>query len=392
MFFFYPLTGEKCNTLLFSYDPVSISLVFPQNAPTQGNFTVTVVGNNFGLTAAVKATISGNSCPIVNSSTHNNSYFECTLPPGVAVNASFVVQSLVSGLTATTTYSYAAPSITNVTGCTDNLVDGSTSNCPNTGGQTITIYGQNFGTIADVASLSVTVGGNACNITAFLQAQVQLTCLLPGGVGFNVPVAVSRFGRGNSRNILSYAGPKITDGTLKFYDHSYTGGNIVGSSLNGGDIITLDGNFPQSGNGANVQVVYGVDPSWPQTTYYVNESAMLFSCAVLNSTRDDHIDCVTSPGIGGHLHFQVFVGGLPSQVGQDTFSYPPPTITSYSLHTLGGPNQTVLLSSTNNGEAIQFSGTNFGLLQFISSQFLKITYGTTGTEFACVQTSVDLAA
>ena len=65
--------------------------------------------------------------------------------------------------------------ITNVSGCVDNIGDGSTYDCPTVGGQELTILGSGWD-FSFVSEASVTVDGSVCAVTGVGSGLV--TCLL----------------------------------------------------------------------------------------------------------------------------------------------------------------------------------------------------------------------
>jgi hypothetical protein len=148
--------------------------------PTEGGDLIALTGENFS--PSMQLLINGVSVP-----------FECVSPELVrflmpAGSGTAVLQVLLDSgaLSATTTITYAAPSVTSVGGCLD--TGDTTHGCPLPGGVWLTIRGGDFGP----SGARVLVGGNPCTgVThdATLPHR-ELRCLLPPGDGLEVPVVV----------------------------------------------------------------------------------------------------------------------------------------------------------------------------------------------------------
>jgi hypothetical protein len=147
-----------------------------------GNVPITVRGQNFGAIDA-HVYVGGVDCPVSSTS---DQQVVCELPPGNGKNVDLVVTDS-TGLSSfpARSLSYSPPSITSVTGCTPGS-DGSPTECARTGGDIITIVGENFGPSG--SSKTVMVGGEVCPTSDDFGN--EMTCTLPPGTGADKPVLV----------------------------------------------------------------------------------------------------------------------------------------------------------------------------------------------------------
>ena len=304
------------------------------------------------------------------------------------VQASVVVNVTngVTGQSAAASIGYLGPTVLGVSGCSSSPTATSTADCPNFGSVVLTVFGLNFGSAADAAleATNVTVGSIACSGVQITVANSNLTCVLGGSTRFGLDVTVTRGGRSSVlAGALSFAGPTISAHSLVFSSSGGVGGggsssagSIVASDTSGGVGVNMSGVFVGSG----VKAVYGVSGRAALSTFAASPSTGLYECgsAVVWSNRT--LTCSMAPGVGQNLTFQVFIDGTPSNIGVDTVSYPLPTITPGSLAFFGGVSTTHLISSTTQGQYIQFRGANLAPSTGSNANLLSVTYGPVGNE------------
>ena len=130
--------------------------------------------------------------------------------------------------------------ITNVSGCVDNMEDGST--CPTAGGVELTILGSGWN-FSVVSEASVTVGGSDCVVTGVGSGLV--TFLLGEGVGLDLDVVVTKASQGTSGSStkLSFSSASIDSvhGCDDFEDLPDPDDTSVCSRV-GLDEVTVSGN------------------------------------------------------------------------------------------------------------------------------------------------------
>lgn len=282
-------------SLLFSYAAPTLSSATPLSAPTQGGNDLVITGTNFAA-SETQVTVGGVACSLTQL---QPTQLTCRVPPGVGTNLPIVVT--VGGQVATDpalSLSYLGPVITSA-----NPTAG-----PTAGGATLTLTGLNFGTTQG----SVTVGGVNCPLTS--QQHSQLQCLLPPGVGTNVPIVVTVAGQPSNTFLgFSYLPPVV---------QSFSPANA--STAGGGTLVLTGQNF---------------GPSATVTLAGVPCVVTLASVAEVQCTIPS-----SSGGAGG----VITVGGQSTNFG---FAYDPPSIASLSP----------ARSPTQGGGDLTITGSNFGL-------------------------------
>src|SRR5262249_13833405 len=115
----------------------------------------------------------------------------------VGAGKSNPVQVVVSGQASNTNivFNYDGPQITNVQPSTG----------PTSGGTTLTISGQSFGTTGIVQ-----VGGNSCPLLPNTYTQSQVQCQLPVGEGVNQTVVLTTSNTPSNSWPFNYIGPTLT--------------------------------------------------------------------------------------------------------------------------------------------------------------------------------------
>ena len=177
--------------------------------PTDGGaVTLTVTGDNF-TPYSMACSIGSSSCSPVTYLTAQQ--FTCPLPVGVGVNAPVTVVAGSLFSLARSLVSYAAPSVSSVSGCTD--VGSSTTNCPRAGGQRVTVIGTNFG----ASDAEVLVDGVRC--TAVTHApppnnHINVSCSLPAGTALSSSLLLVQ---NNGQLSTTYGDLSYTQCTAGYY-------------------------------------------------------------------------------------------------------------------------------------------------------------------------------
>jgi len=204
----------------FSYQAPIVSTVTPVTPNTAGGFSVSIGGTNFGSSTLVTGVVTLNlnaadsrlsSAAPCNITSHVDNLIICTAPAGQG--ASIVITVSIAGQTSTGSLSYPAPTTTSVSK-TQAIV---------TGGDTLTIFGSNFGVYQTVA-----VGGANCPVAASPKNHTYLQCALPAGRSSNA-VIVTVSGRASNSQTMSYDHPALT--------------GIIPASAGVGVTITITGNY-----------------------------------------------------------------------------------------------------------------------------------------------------
>ncbi|MDX2014653.1 MAG: IPT/TIG domain-containing protein, partial [Myxococcaceae bacterium] len=181
--------GQSATTVL-TWGAPTLMQVAPPSAPTRGGVVLTLTGANFGTGPRTTVTVGGNPCP-VRSSGHTT--LTCALPEGTSSGPAPVTVT-VAGLASTSNaFTYAAPSVTNVT----------PTRAPTVGGVVLTIVGSSFGT----APATVTIGGQSCPVEQ--QSHTSVLCRAPAGQGTGLPLIVTAGAQASASFPFSYEAPLI---------------------------------------------------------------------------------------------------------------------------------------------------------------------------------------
>lgn len=289
----------------------------------------------------------------------------CQVPggrvPGIGVTpiVATISQQVV---TLQATFTYDNPT---VTGGTLGLWDGSalfnqssSLTLPSTAGGTIGFQGFNL-ISGNGANVTVVTFGPRPKFDSYVCSMVappsaassRIVCDVPSGAGFDFKLKVIVGGRKFvGTDSVSYPSPILTRGTIVMFGGAPSTGctNLVGTTTVGGiDVVELHGN--NLGNLiSQLSVVYG------QT------GAPEYRC---NVTFCNHtlIRCIIASGSGTGHRFNVTLG-RQWVVSTDTFSYPPPYITSISVaHPEGSVASNGAGSTTMGGvDVVTLTGGNFG--------------------------------
>lgn len=357
-------TLGSINTLDFHYDLPAVTHII--GGSTDGE-VITLVGTNFGsASATVDVVISSLPCSVT---AWNHTTIECALAPGVGVNLDVTVS--VDGQqedgAPRPIFSYNAPNILSVTGCTDTMAD--TSNCPISGLVTITVTGSNFGSAMD--DPRIFVGNNECSGVTF-NGDGALQCLLPEGIDSGNAVVVTVGGQSSSSaRTVSYAGPVITALTLRFDMEVTDFGDRVADNRGGQRVVF---------EGTNFKPFAESDPS----VWFGIGGALTYQCTGVVAT-DTEISCNLDAGVGRNLSFVVNDTRQLSDAGTDMLSFLQPTIVNGTLRESpnGSPGNNVAGSETE-GEFLAFKVQHAGSL----ASRLTVRYGTRASgvfEQECLQ-------
>ncbi|MBA4150553.1 MAG: IPT/TIG domain-containing protein [Verrucomicrobia bacterium] len=288
------VNGENSGVIPFNYNPPFITDIFPTSAPTAGGAIVTLAGSSFGTSGNVL--FNGNPCAI---SSYTHSQIQFVLPPGQGIDNSISV--MTGGQPSNIKlFNYQAPSIHFISHTTG----------PTTGGITITVNGNNFGT-----NSTIVLGDTPCNVTFNSHTSISFT--LPPGQGSNLSLVMNASGQSSTLvGAFSYTAPNITS-------HTPNNGPTAG-----GTTVYLSG----TDFGISPNVTFNGQP-----------------CDILSSSHTQ-IAFVTPPGQGLNQVIRVNVAGQLSNVR--LFSYDPPVLNS--INPAGGP--------SSGGTLVTLSGGNFGII------------------------------
>ena len=361
-----------------NYDPPTISSVSPTSLPTAGGIAVTLSGTNYGTKVNLASvTIGGTPC---NVTFVNETRIICTSPAGYGTNVVVgVTINARSNVVAFNALSYNAPQIVSVSGCSPASNPNATARCPINGGvQTITITGTDFGPGVG----TVLVNSRPCLNPSYPVLHTTITCLLPKGVGFDVPVQVLVGSVSDTENLLSFLGPTL-DSTHIIAGVAYSSYSSVDPAL--GTVITLTGQG-FGNDSTRVSVTFG-PTNWP------GFSITSFTCSVnTGSTNSTQIVCTIPPAQGVELRFQVQVSNLDPELGNQysqpsthTVGYSVPEFTPTSLRFPGKAGQDALTGTISDGQYMEFSGSNFGL----TLSHVSIKHGPAGDKktYSCIDAS-----
>jgi len=176
--------------------------------PTTGQVVLTIEGDNFSTSSSTVRVGSYDCSPIIYADVNQ---IQCELPAGVGANLPVVVSVVALFSPSRNLVSYAAPTLTSISGCTGS--GASTTNCPRTGTMpTLTIMGNYFGVSGAVVFIGDTqvTGVTHDSITP----QTKLTLTLPEGFGLDRDVMVIQSG-GQSATGLKVSYQACSAGTYE---------------------------------------------------------------------------------------------------------------------------------------------------------------------------------
>jgi hypothetical protein len=331
----------------FSFNPPKIAAISSNSATTEGGVPITLSGTSFGdanSASATTVTVNGVAGTIT-SKTHTSLVFNA--PPGSGRNLPVVI-SYCGQTSNQYLFRYQAPVLSSLS--------------PSSGlvaGQTLTITGSSFGTVA--SAISASIGTRPCLNVNLITPHRAITCTVPVGCCTNQVVVVSVSGQDSNSLYIDYDRPRITAVTP-----------ASGPTL-GGTAVTLTGtgfSTHAADPGAQHALNFG-------TTTCLHDSS---TCGAITWT-DTRITFTTPPA-EGTVNINLNVGDLLSNIV--TFASDAPVILSHSPATL----------PTSGGAALTLTGTNFGLTGRVTvlGKTCTVTARTAHTQLVCTTPTVAGAA
>ena len=278
--------------------------------------------------------------------------------------------------------SYKQPLLSSVTGQ-------SLSSADTQGGLRITVLGQWLGNVVmnslDPTKINIHISYGPmetpketwykCNDVQIVSQTNAVSCVMDPGTGAGHAMLVVVDGQTSNvlLNAISYAPPILI---------SFSGPGSSEASTSGSELVIITGrNFGPAGNEKIDRVRYGRSIGGGGTV----EDDWLFAtgCSVVESHF--RIECRTQPGGGKDLRWRVEIDGLNST--SPTTYYAPPTVSSVTDVGQAGPMSSC---STNGGERILLSGTDFGPVSLSGTKSLvdEVTFGPQGRQYAALACKV----
>jgi hypothetical protein len=224
--------GRPSDSFPFSYNIPVLDRVSPNAGPTLGGTVLTLTGSNFGPSGTVMV---GDSRCFNTGAGYGDTVIECALPRGQGQDILVVVTS-ASGFSLEDDLQhidYDPPTFGNAV----------PSNGPTSGDIPVKFTGSNFGTAA-----TVTVDGNACDVT--FQTHAEIICNLPAGSGSNLQVVIAVGGQiVTTANVFSYDAPQLA---ALSPSSGGTGGNTV-AVLTGSSFMDVAGVVTVGGTPVTIQ-------------------------------------------------------------------------------------------------------------------------------------------
>ena len=301
-------------------------------------------------------------------------------------------EHLVQGVARTAAISYGVPTISRVLG--PGALASSTS-----GGDTIEVWGSNFGPPSTDSKNSVRVwynseaGPNIFARACVVQSHDAITCTSGPGVGFNltyyveveqqVSVAGANKVTGSKadarvprHNGGAYAAPSVETVT------TVSGDSVYDADTRGNETVLLRGNqFGPADAWNSISATFGLPPNAPGAALQQFDAV---DCRV--TLKDKEILCRTSRGAGSKHQWKVQVGGLWSVLAETSFGKP----AVLSVAMLGNTDDKAALN-VRGGQTVILKGNNFGPPEKSSSYIESVTYGRTGTEYDCTSSLVAIS-
>ncbi len=351
--------GASANESASRYASPSILSVTPSvpRLSTRGGQMVRIVGANFGAAgqdAFANVTVrygrapsyrfSAVSCRVDPSQPHTAVL--CLSASGVGSGHAWVVSvGEQASAPSDNTTTYVGPTLHRVTGQ-------GTLNAKTEGGQTVTLVGDELGSVIDAAGLVTVTYGPAPLLARFTATSCRVTvdfntisCLTAAGSGsgHSWTVVVDELASEPLHANTSYGAPIVA---------AYSGTGTVGGDVacvngeeecgvtQGNQTVFISGqNFGPSDVGNSVFVTYGASGT----------EVRAHNCSVVVShTR---LACLTSEGAGAGLKWSVTIDGLASVAPTTAYSGP---------HVLSIEGAAPTAASPYGGEMLRIRGTNFG--------------------------------
>jgi len=216
--------GDGVGQPLFSYYPPTFTSA---TSPLTDGGDITITGTNLGaIPASTKVTLTNGGSCVVKSSAHTS--LVCTAPTGFGTSIPFTIN--VASQTTTGSFSYLAPTITQVT-----KVD--------TQGGKVTLVGTSLSVSSTAKSITFSPTLSCTNLAVLVDHKI-MTCDLQAGSGAGYSVSVTVGGQKSNNAAFAYNIPSIT--------HRVTGPPTTGGiiTLNGYNFGTVQSDISVSiGNG-----------------------------------------------------------------------------------------------------------------------------------------------
>eukprot|EP01012_Entosiphon_sulcatum_P051097 TRINITY_DN7013_c0_g1_i3.p1 TRINITY_DN7013_c0_g1~~TRINITY_DN7013_c0_g1_i3.p1 ORF type:complete len:4070 (-),score=286.73 TRINITY_DN7013_c0_g1_i3:31-12240(-) len=253
--------------------------------PSSGGIPITIDGSYFGNSGAT-VTVGAAQCTGV-SYVISTTRLTCTLPAGLGTNV--VSVSLLGATSLQTdvlvTYATTVPTVSTISGCTD--VGSNTINCPQSGGLTITITGNNLGSTGAI----VTVGSALCSSVTHTVANLQLTCTLPSGTGTNLVQVFAPGGTATSTSTVTYASTVPTGPSVSSCSGCIaSGSSTIDCPASGGVTLTVLGS--RLGSSGSTITIGGV--ACPNVQYIVANAFL--TCTLPAGAGSGKVVSVTNSG------------------------------------------------------------------------------------------------
>jgi len=282
-------------TVSFTFDSPVITKGTPVHGPAAGG-TITMHGQDFGIADySGMARFNGTACETTVWT--SNSVAACKYPAGTGEYVSTIFSMASKKGTLTHVFTYDDPSITSLQG----------TNGMATGGMTLSIFGQNFGT--NDYTVIAKVGGSACAKTIWV-SDSYVGCKTPVGVCKDHDIAIEVYGNAGSFS--------------------------KGYSYDNPSVIAVDGKHGP-GTGGNTISVQGSNFGTAQYSAEVNVVGDYVIKAELSDWRSDTMLMVKIPMGGGvNLDVTAVICEMHATLTK-AYCYDAPTIFSVTYTVKEGP-------------------------------------------------------
>lgn len=293
----------------FSYDAPLLTHSSPFNGALSSSTTLSISGTNF-LTTATSVIVQVGDSACGTSSWVSQTSVTCVMNEGSGRRQRVALTIEAAVGCRERSFSFDAPAILSIIPAA--------SNGAGTGGATLTIQGNNFGTTS--STVTVSIGPTPCTTSTWI-SNTALRCTTPGGAGTQeIRVEVS-----------SQIGTAVR--AFSFDSNVLTATSATNAPTTGGQSFMLYG------------LGFGAADTSP--------SVRLGSSSCLSATWNSlsSVQCSPAPGTGGGHTITTTIDGLTGmQVG--FFSYDAPIVTSLNALSGNGP--------LSGGSSVSIFGLNFG--------------------------------
>lgn len=296
----------ESNALNLDYGAPVITGITTASAATAGGTSITIHGNNFGLTNR-SVMIGGQMITQLSSASHTQ--IICTLPAGQGSNVPVRV-SVDGRLSEASGFAYQPPVLSSLT----------PSSGPTSGGIRLTLTGSNFG-----VTPAVSIGGRG--VTPAVSSHTTLEFDLPAGEGTDQAVVVTAGDQSGAALSFDYEAPAITGITAASFPTS--GGTVItltGSNFGLNQVVSVGGQAATvqpgsthtrvlctlpSGQGTNVPVVLTAGQQASRAAFISYDAPAITSISPGNGPTSGSIP-ITINGTNFGLTPEVSIGGRPA--------------------------------------------------------------------------------